>query len=319
MSGTPPQPNMRINTAKALLPLLFYSAAVPFLRYFLLQRYDLFPALICLLGIWLLGSRRYFLCGLALAVGIGAKLYPAVFVLPLLILATRQGKGKAFVTGLTVGLLPIVVLSFYLPWWRFAEFQTARGLQVESLYASALWLGKLLGVTQLHWVLVKEKWKEVQGPAASVVLPWARLLWFGTVGISIVMALRMAARFPVAKTEKETRAVGVSPSFAARLLLMPLLAFVGFNPVLSPQFMVWLLPLAALTSLGGNLAPALLISVATLLTPISYPSLFGDYGRGLGLLETSILLVRNSILIWVWALSLVDSRRDSQQRMRPSG
>jgi hypothetical protein len=44
----------------------------------------------------------------------------------------------------------------------------------------------------------------------------------------------------------------------------------------------------------------LLLSIATMLTPVIYPSFFGDYGRGLGLFETLVLLTRNSILInWV--------------------
>ena len=122
-----------------------YCAAVPFIHFFFLQRYDLWPALISLLAIWLFSSERFVASGLAVSIGIGVKLYPILFVPPLLVLAWRQGKSKSFFAGLVLGVLPIALMSFYLPWWRFAEFQAARGLQVESLSAAAVWLGKLLG------------------------------------------------------------------------------------------------------------------------------------------------------------------------------
>ena len=86
----------------------------------------------------------------------------------------------------------------------------------------------------------------------------------------------------------------------ARLLLVPLLAFVAFNTILSPQFMIWLLPLAAVGSLDGNPRPLLAIVLATMLTPVIYPSFGWDYGQGLNLLETFILVSRNLILAAAW-------------------
>ena len=133
---------------------------------------DFWPALISLLAVWLFSSKRYLAGGLVMAIGIGVKLYPILLVPPLLVLAWRQGKVKPLFTGLLLGLLPLGLLSFYLPWWRFAQFQADRGLQVESLYASMLWLGHLLGVADVHWIYTN-KWYEVRGAAATAVLPWA--------------------------------------------------------------------------------------------------------------------------------------------------
>jgi hypothetical protein len=288
-------------TARALLPLLLYSMAIPFLHFFLLQRYDLYPALISLAAVWLFGSRRCLLCGLTLAIGIGVKLYPAVFIPPLFVLAMRLGDWKRFAIGLAAGLLPMALLSFYVPWWRFAEFQGHRGLQVECLYASALWLAKLLGLVQLRWVYFKT-WYEIHGPTASALLTWARVTFIGVLGISTLIVIWAAGRFPLPMKENYPNSDAIWISRLARHLLVPLLAFVGFNQVLSPQYMIWLIPLAALASLDGKLTPVFLIAFATMLTPLIYPSLFGDYGSGLGLFETTILLVRNLILIIVWAL-----------------
>jgi hypothetical protein len=282
----------RSTTARGLLPVVCYSLSVPFIHYFYLQRYDVWPALICLLAVWLFSSGRHFLCGLALAVGIGLKVYPVVLVPPLLVLSLRERKGKRFVAGLSAGVVPLVILGLMLPWWRFAQFQGTRGLQCESLYASALWLGKFLGLPGVEWAAA-QTWLEVQGRSAVAVLPWARAMFVGTVAISIV-----AATWAAARVERP------SPAKTARLLLVPLLSFVAFNVVLSPQFMIWLLPLAALASLEGNPWPMFLIPLATMITPIFFPC--PEYGTGLNLWETVVLLLRNFMLIALWAMLMLE-------------
>jgi hypothetical protein len=293
-----------LNGARSLLPLLLYCATVPFMRYFFLQRYDVFPALICLAAVWLFCSRRFALSGLAIAAGVGVKLYPVTFVPVLFVLAVRQGGGRRFLIGLMAGLLPLVPLSFIVPWWRFAEFHAARGLQVESLYASLLWLGQLLGLTPATWEYT-QKWYEVLGPPATAVLPWARAIFVLAVIFSTAFSVWMVAR------NQEP-----SPAQLARCLLVPLLGFVAFNQVLSPQYLIWLLPLAALSSFDGKNWPALAIVGATMLTPIIFPSLTRNYPSGLNLVETMILVVRNLGLLSVWAWIICQSAT-GQRRLNP--
>jgi len=274
---------------RALLPLICYCAGVPFLRFFFFQRFDLWPALICFAAFLLFYAGKAGWSGLAIAIGIGVKVYPAVFVPPLFILALRRGKAKQFSTGLMAGLAPILLLSFALPWWRFAQFQGDRGLQCESLFASLIWAAGHLGLTDATWVSVK-RWTEVHGPMASALLPWARAIFVVTVLTSVTIASLAATRYrrppPIGRL--------------ARLLLVPLLAFVAFNTILSPQFMIWLLPLAALATLSGSTWPPLAISLATVLTPVIFPSFGWDYGQGLNLFETVILVSRNLILAAAW-------------------
>jgi Glycosyltransferase family 87 len=308
---------------RCLLPLLIYAFAVPAIHFFYLQRYDIWPALICVAAIWLFASKRYTWSGLMLAVGIGVKLYPAVFIPPLFILALRQGKWMRFCTGLAVGFVPLVILSFFLPWWRFAEFQGARGLQVESLYASILWLGKFAGLANIHWAWAKA-WFEVQGPSAAAILPWARAMFASAVVGSTAFASWMAMRLPIstnlvdrASRTFESERTGETPvplPQLARLLLIPLLAFVAFNQVLSPQYMIWLLPLAAMASLEGNLCPIIIIPLATLLTPHFFPT--AEYATGLNLTETIILFSRNYMLIITWSLLIHEMLIRVQTRFR---
>jgi len=64
--------------------------------------------------------------------------------------------------------------------------------------------------------------------------------------------------------------------------------------------------LAALGSLERRPLPIVAILLATVLTPIFYPSLFDDYVTGLGLLETAILVFRNLALVTALGLLILD-------------
>lgn len=288
---------------RSLLPVISYCAAVPFLRFFFLQRFDLWPALICVAAFWLFCADKPGWSGLALAIGIGVKVYPALFVPPLFTLALRQGKARRFSSGLIAGLSPMLLLSLVLPWWRFAQFQGDRGLQCESFAASLIWGLKRLGLTEASWVFVK-RWFEVQGVMAAALLPWARALFVAAVFFSVAIASCAAAR-----CQK------LSIAWVARLLLGPLLAFVAFNQVLSPQFMIWLLPLAALATLDGNPWIVLGIPLATVLTPVIFPSFGADYSNGLNSLETMVLVMRNLILVVVWGLLIREQSRICRNRV----
>ncbi len=282
-------------------PLLYYCVSVVFLKYVLFQRFDLFPAVICLATVFLFVSGRAGTAGLLVSTVFGMKLFSLLFVGPLFILALRERKLHRFLIGLGIGFLPIILLSFVVPWWRFVEYQSNRGLQCESLAASCVWAASKCGLTEAFWVAVK-RWTEVQGTWATAVLPWARVLFAGTVLLSIAVASRTALWV------QELSASGL-----ARLLLTPLLAFVAFNTVLSPQFMIWLVPFGALAMLEGNRSPMIALSLATMLTPIIFPSFNSDYSDGLNGFETSILLIRNMTLVIVWVFLVREQLRTTKK------
>lgn len=287
---------------RSLLPLIYYCAAVPFLKCIFLQRFDIWPSLVCVVAVLLFCADSFGGAGLAIAIGIGMKVYPAVFVPPLFILAFRQGKAWRFSAGLIAGLTPILLLSFFLPWWKFAQFQFDRGLQCESLAASLIWGLKQVGLTQASWTWVT-RWMEVQGTLASALVVWVRVLLILVVCFSVAVASCAAAhcRKP-------------SVGEIARLLLGPALGFVAFGPVLSPQYMIWLLPLAALGTLQGNPWILLGVPLATMLTPVIYPSLTGNYDTGLNSVETMVLVTRNLILVTVWWLLVNEQWRMCRNR-----
>ena len=92
----------------------------------------------------------------------------------------------------------------------------------------------------------------------------------------------------------------------ATLLLLTIVPFVATNTVFSPQFHLWLIPLAALVlegrgSRGGSVPrqavrAACLVFVATIIVPTFYPH--REYTSGLGLLRTGTLLLRNVLMLY---------------------
>ena len=274
------------NGARPFLPAILFALAGTFNEYFYLQRFDLIPAAITLAMAVAFWRQRYLLAGALLAFGTGCKLYPIIFLPPLLLLAWRRGRASSFAAGVGLGLLPLAILGVFVPWWRFLAFHQYRGLQVESFYASGIWFLKLLGMTRATWDEVKA-WREVGGAMAATVLPVARALFLCAVAASVAFT-----------TWRVRRLKDVSQPDLARLLLVPLSAFVAFNFVLSPQYLIWLAVLAAVAAMAGPLRNCLLLILAAIVIPVFF--LASDYGHGFNLVETIVLIGRNLMLLVAW-------------------
>jgi hypothetical protein len=239
------------------------------------------------------------------AVAVGTKVYPAVFVPVLAAVAWRRSSRTArqFAIGVGAGLLPLIALSWSVPWWRFANVHTHRGLEAESLWASALWLSHFAGVPAT-WELAS-RWYEVMGPVADRLIAPARVVWAtATVG-SVVLATWAAWR---QKLSSGADADSMTLSVTATLVLLPVTTFVAFSLVLSPQFHLWLAPLAALAlfarrrpDTGVGTGALWCIFFSTFLVPAFFPSPTFDGGLDLG--RTFVLVFRNVLLLYAtWSL-----------------
>ncbi|WCJ61134.1 glycosyltransferase family 87 protein [Fontisphaera persica] len=270
--------------ARMFLPLVVFCLCTAPNHYFYLQRYDLIPAALCLGVLLAWWRQRHGLAGVLLMVAIGAKLYPVVWVPPLLVLAWRTGRLRPFVLGLAAGAAPLVLMGLVAPWWRFLDFHAERGLQVESLFASVIWLGKHLGLWAAEYKWIKS-WLEVKGPMAERLFPlaWAVFVLATVAGVA-------AACWRLYRAKE-----GLSLPELARVLLLPLLAFVAFNIILSPQYMIWLSVVVAVAALGQWTRPLLWITVAAFITPIIFPGY--HYSTGESLVEALVLVIRNGLLV----------------------
>lgn len=289
-------------TWRAWAPLAAYFVVSWIQSVHYLKRYDVIPAALALGALVALMRRREGWAGAALAVGTVTKLYPAVLVPLALAVCWRRGAKptRALMMGLVAGALPLLPLSLVWPWWQFASFHVERGLQVEAFTAGLLWAAHQLGFADVQWVHAPASY-ELHGAAAEGVRAITRQLWVAGSLLAAAVSVRAAWRRPPVHMED-----------AARLALVPLVAFVILNPVLSPQYLIWLTGAAALALLSGPVGPPAVLLVAAAITRGLFAG--STYDTGFQPPYTALLLARNAMVLGaglVWA-------REAWWRGRPA-
>ena len=284
-----------------LIPFLAYSIGSAALGYLLLMRYDAIPAALSMAAALAVTGGWPFLGGATIALAAGTKVYPALFIPVLAVVAWRRSDRylRRFVLGVAAGAAPLLLLAAWMPWWTFVSLHGSRGLQAESLIASIVWALHFTGV-DASWGFVGTS-HEVGGPLAARLLGPGRVLWVVSTIACLGMAVATALRIARARQDGVTPAASV-----ATLMLLAVVPFVATNTVFSPQFHLWLIPLAALvlegrSSRGGGVPrqavrAACLVLVATMLVPTFYPH--REYTSGLGLLRTGTLVLRNGLMLY---------------------
>lgn len=284
---------------------LTYLVATALLFPVLYVRFDLLPAAATLLACWLLQPMfdpaapaprpgRVAAGGAFFGLGVAWKLYPLLLVPFLLLTASRglrqarQVASMAGVAVLVLGLtfLPVLFAGAWGAIFSFLQYQGERGLQIESSYASVLLVGQALFPLGVYHHPSHHA-HDLAGPLAAAIVPWTRPLQL--VAVLLVSLVAHRRRLSLAR--------------AAAAILAVALATAN---VLSPQFLIWLVPLAALSlasGLGrGDRATAWLLVAAAGLTPLIFPLLYPRLLEG-ELVAAVPLLVRN-VLLGVLAVRL---------------
>ena len=222
---------------------LVFAAGSILLAPVMLRRYDLLPAACTGLALLALLGGRSRASGWWLGLGVVAKLYPAV-VVPIFCaerLARRDGKGASALVqgGLLAGALTVLPFALLFPpgLWRTWSYHVERGLQVESVAGGLVLLAARLGWTPVSIVeafgadQVVNDWT----PRIAGVLPVATAL---SVGLLTTLAYQRFRQDHAAGRDTGPAVVGYT--------MLVLLAFMLTSKVLSPQYLVWTLPLLPL-------------------------------------------------------------------------
>ena len=276
----------------ALAAVLLYPVAV--------TRYDAVVALTLGLAVFFaaLGGRYLSLAYASLGFGAAAKLVPALALLPLAL--TRRGAARdcgVFLAVVALFFVPFAVLGGQGLLQSFA-YQAERGLQVESLAASVLmFFGSVNSVVFEHGAF------EVQGEGAGLAAslsPFLTLLLLAVTGLAMWWEFRRCGGL----------GVGAFPRHAAALIL----AFMLGSRVLSPQYMIWLLPLVPLSAGGlvGTIICVLFLaacSATTLVFPVHYADVLSFRYPG-----PELLLARNLLLVILWIAMLTLAARGAEKR-----
>ncbi|HEX5504081.1 MAG TPA: glycosyltransferase family 87 protein [Thermomicrobiales bacterium] len=232
-------------------------------------RFDLAPAALVLLALVLFALRHERWAWGVLGLATALKLYPAVLA-PLFVIARwrrrawRQAAGDALVFAAAI-LLPSLAVTRGHPSALavFFTYHLDRGLEIETVSASLLMALHLVGYP-VSWTIGHNA-AELVAPQAPLFAALALPLTVVALGVVYVVAWR---REP---------ALGAPPDPArrfdwlVRLSAAALLAFMLAGKVLSPQYLLWLYPLAAVLTGRRTVAWWALFLVALALGHWIYP------------------------------------------------
>lgn len=236
-------------------------------------RFDILPAVLA--GAALLYARRIpWLTGALTGLGAAIKLWPAL--LWLAFLAHKPTRRPVSVGFLVTGVGLAVISLVFGGWSRLVSpltWQSGRGLQIESIWATPLMIGRALDAQT--WVVGMSKFQayEIFGPGVPVLLTLSTVAT--VLGFAAIVGL--SVRGFRAKTPDQV-AVGL-------VVLSIVAIMIVTNKTLSPQYLLWLGgPMAALLLLKRDEVTeperriirrlAVQLLVLALLTQLVYPLLY---------------------------------------------
>ena len=289
---------------RTALALGFVALAPLALGSVVLSRFDLWPAALVAAAVAAFVAGRERLGSAALACAVAAKIYPAVLVpLAAVWVWRRAGRRRAlacaavFAGTLAAWFVPFLVLA---PDGVAASLgrQLSRPLQIESLGAALLLVGERLGAIALEM----ESSHGSQNIAArpGVVVGILQTVVQGAALAAIWVAFARGA----ADRERFLRFCAAS-----------VVAFVALGKVLSPQFLIWLIPLVPLVRGRRGLAASGLLAATLVLTQVWFPFRYWDYALRFDETASWLVLGRDLLLLALLAVLVLPVRSAAFARL----
>jgi hypothetical protein len=257
------------------------------------NRFDIVVALCMVTALLFVCVRRPLPAAVALGIGFALKLTP-IILLPLVLILARGPKRKlaalaAFAVSAAIPFIPYIAMAPRGVAHIFT-YHMDRPLQIESVLATPFLLGRVFHRVGVEVVTAYGS----QGIAApGTGLAASVSTWLTIAALALVAALVWRRR----------RVLEQQPDLIPVAAFAFILAAVVFGKVLSPQYMVWLVPFVAVVVvrdqwLGG-------MGFATLLlTQINFPVKYWN----LVYLEPNAIMwlaARNALLVATFAFALV--------------
>jgi hypothetical protein len=218
---------------------------------------------------------------------------------------------------------------FGRPALEFLRFQSARGLDIGSLYASGLLILREMGVS--GQTAFEFGAYTLRSPAATVIAkawPAVAALALGFTYLTVLR--RILGRPEVYEHGGEARLVDITPSSFIEGAVLLLMVSISTSKVFSPQFLLWLVPVLPLLSVKARSTWAIwfVFGMACAMTTVIFPlryrsdvvgsvsfggtSILASGPTGLGV---ALLLIRN--VLFGAATVLVCRRARQEQAASP--
>ncbi|WP_406197804.1 glycosyltransferase 87 family protein [Kitasatospora sp. NBC_01560] len=277
-----------LRKGRALTGAWVWVAGVPLLGPMIYNRYDVIVTAVAVAGLLVL-IRRPAIGGMLLGLGGIIKIWPLIGLIGTPSgRRTRRAWTAAAATAVSVGFLLAAGMNGA---FEFLTFQKDRGIEVESVGALPLHFARMAGAWDGR-VTLNYGSAEMLGPWVPVV---SKVMLAGSLlGFAWLLLWRFTAKRRNAATMYDAA-------------LAALLIFTVTSRVISPQYVVWLVGVAAvcLTVRGTSQRPvALLVLASTPLTLLEFPLMFSKVNESAPA-AIAVLTARNLLLVAATVLSCV--------------
>ena len=281
------------SNGRALSALSLLALSPLMLGPVILSRFDLYPTMLALAGLVaiLVGRERLGFAGLGLATA--TKIFPAV-LLPIGCIwvwkrASRRELAAClgfFCAVLAVCFVPFAIIAPH-GLWHSITVQLSRPLQIESLGAATLIaLHHLIGLTVA--TVTGSGSQNLIGSGSGLI---------ATLQTALQAAALLATWIWFARGEADGERL-------IRAGAASMVAFVAFGKVLSPQFMIWLIPFVLLVRGRRGITASSLLVAALVLTQLWFPSRYWSYALDYAAWPSAFVLLRDIVLVVLFATLL---------------
>jgi hypothetical protein len=299
---------MRRPARTVVLSLAVVACSPLLIEQVLIERFDVLPAALTAAALAAAVREHYRLGGVMLGLGAAAKFYPALLVPTLVIVTLRQRGVREAI--LVAGTAVVSAAAVFLPFaiaslggtWDSLRVQFSGGLQIETLASSVLVMARHAADQLTALGLPPPSDLTAQGAGGGLVR--FDLVGPGVGATKTVMNVLLIAALcflwlSVARSARDHREELLRYSAATVATLLVL------GTVLSPQYVVWLVPLVPLVGGRRGTIAVLCFVVAAALTNLWIPETYFDYQGDLEAGPASLLLARNVALVSLVAVLLV--------------
>ena len=277
----------------------FWLIFVPLIGPLSYLRFDMLPAVLA--GGALLAARhKPWVTGALTGLGAAIKLWPALLVGAFM--SYRPDRRSAGIAFFVVGFGLALISLIFGGWSRLISpltWQSDRGLQVESIWATPLMLAR--AVRPDYWIVDISRYQAYEIFGAGVDA-WVMISNVATLlGLALIILLTIRA----------FRHDGSTPVAVGFVIVAIVAIMIITNKTLSPQYLLWLGgPMAALLAFRPQAMPdeqpainrmagqLLILALLTqLVYPLFYNSYLGWHGHVMIIISTVVTAIRNLALV----------------------
>ncbi len=226
---------------------LILLCTIIFGSYFVIARNDVYPTVMAIIALWFYMDRKYAPAFVIMSLAALTKLYPALFLIPMLIpfILRRDWRnfGIAFICIAAVGLLVESPFLLTDPDTAFAylTYHSDRGIQVESVASSFFMVYNMIFPGDLS-VVFNYGSDNITGIGPDTLAPYMNTIMWAVLAVFFLAMLVRIAR--AGMDEGKTYAVlGV-------MCVTMLMLFIAFSKVYSAQYYIWIVLLLPFTQLS---------------------------------------------------------------------